>query len=422
MSPPNLAWLILTLILISLALNKIPYVIISVLGLLLMGIFSLADLEVLFSGFGHPALITIIAVFILSKSIVSSGILLGLGQLIAKYLKNEQGQILGLAAMAAALSAFMNNVGAVGLLLPTAVRMADRREVVRGRFGLPLALASILGGSLTLIGSAPNVIVASFYFAHSGQSLRMFDFAYHGLILIFVSLIIWFLMTKYNWIPEVENSQAKEAVIIDNTHYQLRPFATTQRKITLLIIGGTIVIVSFGLIHPALGFSISALLLVMGGILSLEQALSSIDLKVVVFLGAMLSIGKVLEVSGALALLSENIKPLTLQLSPFQLLLIIIYLTLFLSNAVNNSAAAVFMSPIAFELTQNNPLTAVAALMAVACGANMTLLLPTHQATLMIQSKAPFNTYNFLKVGILISIIAGILAAATIYYFWQIKF
>ena len=90
-----------------------------------------------------------------------------------------------------------------------------------------------------------------------------------------------------------------------------------------------------------------------------------------------------------------------------------------LSNAVNNAAAAVFMAPLAATIAQASNLHVAAALMAVAAGANMTLLLPTHQATQVVISKAPFSTTLFLRTGLVLTLCCGVAASLMIALVWQ---
>jgi len=160
----------LIIVLSLIASGRFRMDLVALCGLLVLGLTGAAPPEVIFSGFGHPALATIISVYLVSQGIVESGLLRGLGQAVARRVQNLRGQTLSIAAVGSLLSAVMNNVGAVGLMLPTAVRMARRSGSDPGSFGLPLAMASILGGTVTLIGSAPNIIIASYMASATGQS------------------------------------------------------------------------------------------------------------------------------------------------------------------------------------------------------------------------------------------------------------
>ena len=408
-------WGVLAMVLGLVASGRFRTDLVALSGLLFLGAAGLAPTQLIFSGFGHPALMTIIAVFLISEGIVSSGLMRGLGQVLAKRVRTVDGQIISLALASAVLSAFMNNVGAVGLTLPTAVRMAARSRSAPGRFGLPLAMASILGGTLTLIGSAPNIIVASYMLSTSGYSFTMFDFAPHGLAMLTVALLAWRFFRPREEEPSGEAGGRPAET--DVVHFA--PFSSREKQLTLLAIVLAILSVGFGLLHPALGFGGAALCLVLAGVLKLPAAYQSIDLKIVVFLGAMLGIGQVLEHTGSLQLLSEIMAPLLDQISPLGLILVLVFVSSALSNAVNNAAAAVFMAPLAATMAQVSNLQVAAALMAVAAGANMTLLLPTHQATQMVISKAPFSTTVFVRTGLVLTLCCGVAASLMIALVWQ---
>lgn len=423
-----LTWIILLLVLAASASGRFRMEVVAIGGLLLLGLGGIAPPNIIFSGFGHPALATIVAVFFISQGIINSGIMRGLGQNLAKQMKSIRGQILSIAAVTAFLSAFMNNVGAAGLMLPTAVRMAKRCDNSPGSFGMPLAFASILGGTLTLIGSAPNIIIASYMLSSTGQNFRMFDYAPHGLAILVTALALWLFCKSCGVDPGAVKIPAEiEPITLESVtekedlteEFHFAPLATKVRKITLLAILPAIVLVSFGLIHPAFGFGGAALILIIGGVLKPPAVYECVDLRIVFFLGAMLGIGQTLEYTGALDLVSLVLSGFTGGFSPFMLILLLVFVTSTLSNMINNAAAAVFMAPLAISIAAGSAMQPAAALMAVAAGANLTLLLPTHQATLMVLSKAPFSTTSFMRFGIVLTICCGLAATAAIALVWQ---
>ena len=392
-------------------------------GLLILGIAGVAPPNIIFSGFGHPALATIIAVFFISQGIINSGLLRGLGQLLAGRTHSLRGQILSTASVGALLSSIMNNVGAVGLMLPTAVRMAKRAGQSPGSFGLPLAMFSILGGTVTLIGSAPNIIIASYMFSATGQSFKMFDYAPHGLAMFATALLLW-LVCKYCGLDPGAGETGRDdgAGLADNDLNEtitFAPLATVERKITLAVILLAVGLVSFGLLHPAYGFGGAAMVMIFFRVLKLPADFNVVDLKIVFFLGAMLGIGQTLEHTGSLELLSTFLARYTEGLPPFWLIVILIFAASALSNAINNSASAVFMAPLAVGVAAGTSLQTAAALMAVAAGANLTLILPTHQSVLMVLSKAPFPVRSLMRFGLVLTLFCGMTAAAVITLLWQ---
>jgi di/tricarboxylate transporter len=149
-----------------------------------------------FSGFGHPAVITVACVLVLSNALQSTGVVDGLTRLIIPKTTGPTVTIAAITGLAAILSGFMNNVGALALLMPIALQVADRLQFPPGRILMPLAFGSILGGMTTLIGTPPNLIVSGFRVQASGTSFSMFDFTPVGMPvaiagLLFLVLIGW---------------------------------------------------------------------------------------------------------------------------------------------------------------------------------------------------------------------------------------
>jgi len=129
-----------------------------------------------FAGFGHPAVVTVACVLVMSHGLRASG---AVDALTRRLMPSTAGSLLGVAALTglgAALSAFMNNVGALALLMPVAVHLARKHDLPPGRVLMPLAFGTILGGMTTLIGTPPNLIVAGFRAETGAAGFGMFDF------------------------------------------------------------------------------------------------------------------------------------------------------------------------------------------------------------------------------------------------------
>ena len=149
-----------------------------------------------FSGFGHPAVVTVACVLVLSRGLQSSG---AVDVLAARLLPAKAGMVASLAALVglgALLSGFMNNVGAMALLMPVAMQLAGRLSLPPGRVLMPLAFGTILGGMTTMIGTPPNLIVSGVRAQQGTGSFAMFDFTPIGLAvalggILFIVLLGW---------------------------------------------------------------------------------------------------------------------------------------------------------------------------------------------------------------------------------------
>ena len=149
-----------------------------------------------FGGFGHPAVITVAGVLILGHGLQATGAVDALAQRVLPTSAGPTASILVLVGLAAALSGFMNNVGALALLMPIAIQLAARQGLPPGKVLMPLAFGSILGGMTTLIGTPPNLIVSGFRANVGTESFAMFDFAPVGVAVaaagvLFVGLLGW---------------------------------------------------------------------------------------------------------------------------------------------------------------------------------------------------------------------------------------
>lgn len=149
-----------------------------------------------FAGFGHPAVITVACVLVLSRGLQTSGAVDVLARAALPAKTGPALTIGALTGLGALLSAFMNNVGALALLMPVAIQIASRQQLPPGRVLMPLAFGSILGGMTTLIGTPPNLIVSGFRAQAGGATFSMFDFTPVGLAVAavgvaFVALVGW---------------------------------------------------------------------------------------------------------------------------------------------------------------------------------------------------------------------------------------
>jgi di/tricarboxylate transporter len=159
-----------------------------------------------FAGFGHPAVVTVAAVLVLSSGLQNTGVV---DVLARKVLPSSAGRFRSLTVLlvlGAFLSAFMNNVGAMALLMPVAVGLARRLSMAPGQVLMPLAFGTILGGMTTLIGTPPNLIVASF--REAGGGFGMFDYSPVGVAVASSGLAL-VLLGGWRLVPRREVSDGK---------------------------------------------------------------------------------------------------------------------------------------------------------------------------------------------------------------------
>lgn len=197
----GLAFGILFLALVLFASGKLRHDIVALIALVAVGLAGLVEPAEIVSGFGHPAVITVAAVLVVSEALRTSGLVDVVVQRIGPLTKTATGHIAILTGVVALASSFMNNVGALAIMLPVALATATERGRPPAMLLMPIAFGSMLGGMITLIGTPPNIIIASFRRSYAEEPFHMFDFAWVGLPIavigiLFIALGAWRLIPR----------------------------------------------------------------------------------------------------------------------------------------------------------------------------------------------------------------------------------
>ena len=173
------------------------YDVVAVFALLAVVVGGLVPPREAFAGFAHPAVITVAAVLIISRGLQNAGLVDAVVKAIGALRGRPGLQIAAQCLVIAFLSGFMNNVGALALMLPVALRNAYRDGYSPSRSLMPLAFASLLGGLTTLIGTPPNIIISGFRAQASGQSFGMFDFLPVGVTVSLAGLLFLAVASRF---------------------------------------------------------------------------------------------------------------------------------------------------------------------------------------------------------------------------------
>ena len=183
---------------------------------------------VAFSGFGHPATVIVALVLIVSRGLSNSGAVELLARYVVSSTRPSVVHIGLMSGVGAVLSAVMNNVAALALLMPIDSEAATRAQRGPGLTLMPLSFATILGGMVTLIGTPTNIVIATFRGDALGEPFAMFDFAAVGGVvalvgIVFVTVVGWRLLPKArrqrNSRQELQDlsGYVAEAVVLEST-------------------------------------------------------------------------------------------------------------------------------------------------------------------------------------------------------------
>ncbi len=197
-------WLVLGILAVSLFLfiREKPRMDVVAMGVLIVTVLTgLVDPRTAFAGFADPAVVTVWAVFIISGGITKTGVAEQIGQWMIRQVGDNPTKLLILMmTTAGVMSAFMNNIGAVAILLPAVMSICRKQNIPPSKMLIPLAIASLLGGNITLIGTPPNLIAAQMMADAGVEPFGFFDFAPTGIVVLVVG-VVYMLVFGRNLLP-----------------------------------------------------------------------------------------------------------------------------------------------------------------------------------------------------------------------------
>ncbi|MEZ5825059.1 MAG: SLC13 family permease [Geminicoccaceae bacterium] len=197
MTIPQISLLLLfALMLVLFIWGRFRHDVVAFGGLMLAVVAGLVPVEEAFDGLSHTATVTVALMLVISRALMTSGATDSVSDWVSRHTGSVTSHVASLAGVTAAMSTVMNNVGALALTLPVAIRTANNVGRSPSLLLMPISFAALLGGLVTLIGTPPNIIAASFREREFGEPFHLFDFTWVGLPLAiagvsFLSLVGW---------------------------------------------------------------------------------------------------------------------------------------------------------------------------------------------------------------------------------------
>lgn len=224
MTPENITVLvILVAALILFVSEKLRVDVVAMLVLAALILTGLISAEEAFAGFSSPAVITVGAVFVISGALYQTGVADTIGQLMLRFGgKNPVRLTIIIMITAGLMSAVMNNIGAVAILLPAIIAVSEKIKTPPSKLLIPLAFAALLGGNMTLIGTPPNILANDILTSYGGEPFSFFDFLPTGLMVLGAG-IVYMIAAGRHLLP------ARFSANTPSQSYQLRPFLSEVR-------------------------------------------------------------------------------------------------------------------------------------------------------------------------------------------------
>ncbi|PID65027.1 MAG: SLC13 family permease, partial [Gammaproteobacteria bacterium] len=198
--------------------DKWRYDIVAMLALVVATLLGLVPQDTMFDGFGHPAVITVASILVISYALQYSGALEIVANWLRRFARHPSIQIFLLTGLVAIASGFMNNVGALALFLPVTIALAKRKKAHPGSMLMPVSFASLLGGTITLIGTPPNIIISGYREKYHHEPFAMFDFMPVGLAVTVIG-VIYLSFIGWRFLPKRSAEESEEKSLAAASEY-----------------------------------------------------------------------------------------------------------------------------------------------------------------------------------------------------------
>jgi di/tricarboxylate transporter len=216
-------FLILAATLLGFVWGRWRYDVVAGVALLAAVYLGVVPPENAFLGFSHPAVVSVAAVLVISRALQETELVNWLVRMLAPARLTPTTQVAAGSGLTLLLSAVMNNIGALALMLPVTIRNASLAKRPASLLLIPLSFASLLGGLITLIGTPPNLVISAFRAEHVGKPFLMFDFTPVGLTIAIIGLV-YLAIVGWRLIPARETEQSAKRLL-----RKLTPFVAEVR-------------------------------------------------------------------------------------------------------------------------------------------------------------------------------------------------
>jgi anion transporter len=310
------------------------------------------------------------------------------------------------------LSAFLSNTGTVAVLLPVCLGIADSKNWNRARILMPLAIMASSGGMITMAGTPPNMSAAA-TLNNAGLSIGFFDFAWFGIPVALIS-IVYMMLIGNRLIPDRQSAETVE------DEEEGKVYDTKKQILSGVILIAVIVCMATEIVPLATAAVIGAIICIFTGCLTEKEAYQSIDWMTIFLFAGALGLANAMKNTGAGALLADKVVGiLGDNPSPLVLLIVLFLVAGALTQFMSNTAAAALLCPIGLSIAESvgaDP-TAVVLSIGFACSAAYVTPVATPPNT-MIYGPGGLVFMDYVKVGLPLFIIVGILAAILVPIIW----
>ena len=405
----------------------IPLAVTAMAACTALGILGVLPSKQVYAGLSNSTVVLFGGMFVIGAAMFKTGLAEAVGLWVVNKAGTGEVKLMGAVMLVTIiLSSVSSNTGTVACLMPVIIGIANAANIPASKELMPLAVAANVGGTITMIGTPPNVIVTGALSAAGLPSFGFFEFALIGVPLS-VIVLVYMLTIGRRTIP-VKNAGAMDADAVEAAKKEAgasddnAPKSKTKMWISGLILLGVVAAMALNLKTVPLQTAAvtGAILCVITGCLKEKEAYAGIDWVTIFLFAGMLSVATAMDKTGAGKLIADTVVGMMGEHpNPIVLCAVLYLISNVLTQFMSNTASAALLAPIGISIAQSIGADPKPVLMAIGIAASMAFATPmaTPPNTLVL-GPGGFSFNDYVKVGVPLCVITFIVSVIIIPIFW----
>ena len=405
----------------------IPLAVTAMAACTALGILGVLPAKQVYAGLSNSTVVLFGGMFVIGAAMFKTGLAETIGLAVVRKAGTKEVPLMGaIMLVTIILSSVSSNTGTVACLMPVVIGIAQAANIPASKELMPLAVAANVGGTITMIGTPPNVIVTGALSAAGLPSFGFFEFALIGVPLS-VIVLAYMLTIGRKTIP-VKSAGAMDADAVEAAKKEAgagdddAPKSKTKMWISGLILLGVVAAMALNLKTVPLQTAAvtGAILCVITGCLKEKEAYAGIDWVTIFLFAGMLSVATAMDKTGAGKLIADTVVGMMGEHpNPIILCAVLYLISNVLTQFMSNTASAALLAPIGISIAQSIGADPKPVLMSIGIAASMAFATPTATPpNTLVLGPGGFSFNDYVKVGVPLCIITFIASVLILPIFW----
>ena len=404
----------------------IPLAVTAMAACTVLGILGVLPSKAVYAGLSNSTVVLFGGMFVIGAAMFKTGLAEAIGVTVVKKAgTNEVPLMAAIMVVTIVLSAVSSNTGTVACLMPVIIGICSVAKLSASKQLMPLAIAANVGGTITMIGTPPNVIVTGALTTAGLPTFGFFEFAWIGIPLSLVIVAYTLFVGRHFVADKSAGAMDEEAIKAAKEEAGAGgdgPKSVVKMWIAGLILLGVVLCMALDLktvpLHTAA--VTGAILCVVTGCLKEKEAYAGIDWVTIFLFAGMLSVASAMEKTGAGKLIADTVVGMMgSSPNPYVLTAVLFLISNVLTQFMSNTASAALLAPIGISIAQTIGCDPKPVLMALGIAASMAFATPmaTPPNTLVL-GPGNFSFNDYVKVGVPMCLISWIACVIIVPIFW----